>query len=164
MVVSFKSLRQRFAVSVKSEFLAVAFGMLLILVTFGDGHTSSSIGNLDTIFGHYWWPKLDVFYLLASIGVFLLYGKIKGGLKINAISVAAFTVFLVVLTLVSIDDITTVLGFSSLATYFSGDASRSYWLIVLWVYPIFSYVAFLLFGAANQERIREVKHEAFPLS
>jgi hypothetical protein len=109
------------------------------------------------------WPELDVFYFLAPIGVFLLYGKVKGGLKINALAVMALVAFLIVLVLVSIDDITAVLGFSSPATYFSSDASRSYWLVMLWVYPIFSYVAFLLFGVANQEeRTRAVQHGNSP--
>jgi hypothetical protein len=137
--------------SLKSEVLAAVFGMLLILLDFGDTHTSPRIGGLDTIFGARYWPLLDVIYPLASIAVFLLYGKAKGGLKINEVTVAAFISYLVVLALVSIDDITIVLGFSSLATYFSGDLSRPYWLVMLWVYPIFSGFAFLLFGKANQD-------------
>ena len=35
----------------RSEVLSLAFGMLLILLTYGDAHMSSSVGNLDTIFG-----------------------------------------------------------------------------------------------------------------
>jgi hypothetical protein len=136
--------------SLKSEFLAAVFGMLLILLDFGDTHTSHRIGGLDTIFGAPYWPLLDVIYPLASIAVLLLYGKAKGGLKINAVTMAAFVTYLVVLALVSIDDITLVLGFSSLSTYFSGDSSRPYWLVMLWAYPIFSSFAFLLFGKANQ--------------
>jgi hypothetical protein len=137
--------------SLKSDFLAVAFGILLILITFGDAHISGNIGNLDTIFGFYWWPKLDVFYPLATIAVFLLYGKTKGNLKINILSAVTFSLFLVASALVSIDDITAALGFSSLARYFSGDASISYWNVVLWVYPVFAYFTFLIFGATNQE-------------
>ena len=144
----------------KSEILGLVFGVLLVLLTFGDSHLVGYVGNLDTIFGVAFYKPLDVLYALASVLVFLFYGKVKGGLKFNALAVAALASFLAVLALVSIDDITKVLGFSSLATYFSGDASRSYWLVMLWVYPIISYFAFLLFGAANQERRSAMQRRA----
>jgi hypothetical protein len=68
----------------KSEVLALAFGALLIFVTFGDAHIYWFIGNLDTIFGLTFWRVLDVFYPVASAVVFLLYGWVKGnGLKFN---------------------------------------------------------------------------------
>ena len=63
---------------IKSEFLTLTFGGLLILVTFGDDHLANNIGNLDTIFGLHLWPVLDIVYPIASIGVFLLYGYVKG--------------------------------------------------------------------------------------
>jgi hypothetical protein len=34
---------------IKSEILAFAFRVLLILVTFGDAHIVGNIGNLDTV-------------------------------------------------------------------------------------------------------------------
>ena len=59
----------------KSESLALVFGMLIILIIFGDAAQVSWVGNLDTIFGLTYWHLMDVIYHLASIMVFLLYGK-----------------------------------------------------------------------------------------
>ncbi len=61
--------------SIKSEIFALFFGVLLILVTFGDDHFGATlsgvgIGNPDTVFGISFWPVLDVIYPLASIAVF----------------------------------------------------------------------------------------------
>ena len=64
--------------TLKSEVLALFFGMLLILITFGDAYLKPFIGNLDTIFGLQFWKAIDTIYPLASIAVFLLYGWIKG--------------------------------------------------------------------------------------
>lgn len=79
----------------KSEILALAFGALLIFVTFGDGHIYWFVGNLDTIFGLAFWHVLDTFYPAASVVIFLLYGWVKGdGLKVNAYTVFLFATFL----------------------------------------------------------------------
>ena len=56
----------------RSEITAFTFGVLLILVTFGDAHLSGTVGNLDTTFGLVLWKPLDALYVLASIAVFLL--------------------------------------------------------------------------------------------
>jgi hypothetical protein len=129
--------------SLKSEVLALAFGMLLILLTFGDAHLTWQIGNLDTIFGHGFWRLLDVLYPLLSISVFLLYGREKGGIKINLLTVGVFISYLVALALISVDDIAIVLNLSL-------TLPRTYWIAMEWFYPIYSIIAFFIFGKANQ--------------
>lgn len=128
----------------KSEILTLIFGMLLILVTFGDSHTNRVVGNLDTIFGQTLWPVLDILYPLASISVFLLYGYVKGnGLKINSMTVLLFASFIAVLTLFIFDDILQPLNIMLLIP-------KTYWIIIMWVYPIYSIFAFFLFGRMHK--------------
>jgi len=67
----------------KSEGLALAFGMLIILLVFGDATQISWVGNLDIIFGLTYWRILKAIYPVASIAVFLLYGKSKGTMQFN---------------------------------------------------------------------------------
>jgi hypothetical protein len=129
--------------SFKSEALALAFGALFILLTFGDAHLSRSVGNLDVIFGGGFWPWLDVVYPLASIAVFLLYGWVKGGLRIGVLTVAVFVSYLLALAFVSLDDIAVVL-------HLSLGLTKAYWVVVEWLYPLYSIVAFFIFGRANQ--------------
>ncbi len=123
----------------KSEILALIFGMLLILVTFGDSHLSSEIGNLDTIFGLTYWKLLDVVYPVASVIVFLLYGKIRNGIKLNLQKILILISFLIALALISLDDVAIVLNLTI-------DLSHEYWIIIEWIYPIYSAIAFFLFG------------------
>ena len=128
----------------KSEIIAFAFGVLLILVTFGDGHIYWFVGNLDTIFGLAFWRVLDTSYPLASIAIFLLYGWVKGdGLKINSVTVLLFASFVTVLALIYIDDIVQLLNFN-LAP------SKVYWTVITWVYPFYSSIAFFLFGKRHE--------------
>lgn len=129
--------------SFKSEALALAFGALLILLTFGDAHLSRSVGNLDVIFGGGFWPWLDVVYPLASIAVFLLYGWVKGGLRISVLTVAVFVSYLLALALISLDDIAVVL-------HLSLGLTKAYWVVAEWSYPLYSIFAFFIFGRANQ--------------
>ena len=89
----------------KKEILALAFGMLIILTTFGDSHLAGNVGNLDTIFGLTFWRLLDVVYPVLSIVVFLMYGREKQGLKINLRSTVIFSGFLVLLALMCLDDL-----------------------------------------------------------
>ena len=131
--------------SLKSEIVAFAFGVLLILVTFGDAHLVWTVGNLDNIFGIRYWKLIDVLYPLASIAVFLLYGRVKGGLRINLLTAVLFFSYLVALALVNIDDISVVLNLGIMPT-------RTYWLAIEWFYPLYSCVAFFMFGKANQLR------------
>lgn len=135
--------------SLKSEALALAFGVLLILLTFGDAHLTRDVGNLDVVFGHAFWQLLDVTYPLASIAVFLLYGRVKGGLRINVLTIAVFISYLVALALISLDDIAVVLHLSIVLT-------EGYWVAVEWLYPLYSIIAFFIFGKANQvEKIKD---------
>jgi hypothetical protein len=129
--------------SLKSEVLALVFGMLLILATFGDSHLTWNVGNLDVVFGHVLWPLLDVVYCLASIVVFLLYGWVKGGLRINVWTVGVFLSFLVAFALISVDDVALVLNRPIML-------SKGYWAVVEWFYPFYSVFAFFVFGKANQ--------------
>jgi hypothetical protein len=129
--------------SLKSEIITLAFGMLLILETFGDAPLVWYIGNLDTIFGLALWQFLDVMYPVASIAVFLLYGKAKGGIRINKATAGLFASYVFALTLMSLDDIILVLNLSITLT-------KGYWFAIQWFYPIYSIIVFLLFGRANQ--------------
>jgi len=126
----------------KSEIIALAFGALLILLTFGDAHLVSYVGNLDSIFGSFFWKPLDVMYALASILVFLLYGKIKGGLRFNVVTILVFLSYLFALALISVDDISLVLNLHLTMV-------KGYWIVVEWFYPIYSSIAFFIFGRAN---------------
>ncbi len=131
----------------RSEILALAFGALLIFVTFGDGHIYWFIGNLDTIFGLAFWHVLDTFYPLASIAVFLLYGWTKGnGLKFDAIAILMFASFVTLLVLVDIDDFLQLLSITM-------EPSKTYWAIMMWIYPVYSGIDFFLFGK-KQEKIK----------
>jgi hypothetical protein len=132
-------------VSVKSEIIALAFGMLLILETFGDAPLMWFIGNLDTIFGLSFWQFLDIFYPIASIAVFLLYGKAKGGIKINKLTIGLVASYIFALMLMSLDDIILVLNLPIILP-------KSYWVIIQWFYPVYSIIAFFLFGRANQRK------------
>jgi hypothetical protein len=131
----------------KSEIIALAFGALLILLTFGDSHLVGHVGNLDVIFGHVFWKPLDVLYPLASIAVFLLYGKVKGGLRFNVVTTLVFLSYLFALALISLDDISLVLNLQV-------TLSKDYWIAVEWFYPIYSSIAFFVFGRGSQ-RVRE---------
>jgi len=129
----------------RSEILALLFGVLLILLTFGDDHTGNTIGNLDTIFGLRFWPLMDIIYPLASILVFLYYGETKanGDLKINLKTTMLFLTYIVLLFLISVDDVLQVLGSSA-------TLPRTYWIIIMWLYPIGSAIAFFAFGHENE--------------
>ena len=134
----------------RSEVLAFAFGALVILVTFGDNHLiigggTVTVGNLDTVFGLAVWPVLDAVYFTGSIAVFLLYGWTKGSgrLRFNLANVLVIASFLVVLTLISIDDFATLL-------HLPLNPPTVYWDAVSWVYPICSSLSFILFNRHTQ--------------
>ena len=127
----------------KSEILALAFGALIIFVTFGDSHLVSNIGNLDTIFGLALWKPIDVLYPFASILVFLLYGKTRSGFRLNTVTVIVFLSYLVALALISLDDISIFLGKDIIL-------SKNYWTAVEWIYPIYSIIALFIFGRTNK--------------
>ena len=138
--------------TLRSEVLAFAFGALVILVTFGDNHLNIgggtiTVGNLATIFGLAFWPILDAVYFAGSIAVFLLYGWTKGGgrLRFNLANVLVFASFLVVLTLISIDDVATLF-------HLPMTPPTVYWYVISWVYPACSFSSFILFGKAKQPK------------
>ena len=129
--------------NLKSEVLAVVFGMLIILTTFGDnGVPNPSVGNLDSIFGlspSFWHSFMDVLYPLASIIIFLLYGKVRGVLRIRVSTILVFLIFLMSLAMIIIDDILGVLGYSPiLPDLYEG--------IAQWVYLSVAIGSFLAFG------------------
>jgi hypothetical protein len=141
--------------SLKSEIIALTFGVLLILLTFGDSHLVGYIGNLDTIFGLAFWKPLDVLYPVASILIFLLYGKTKGGLKFNAVTSLLFLSYLFALALISLDDISQVLNLQI-------TLSKDYWIAVEWFYPIYSSIAFFIFGRVNE--FKKATHQSESLN
>ncbi len=134
----------------KADFLALAFGALLVLLTFGDNHLGRmdgnvTIGNLDTIFGIRLWPVLDVIYPLATIAVFLLYGLAKGGrLRITWKTFLLFVTFLLALALMIIDDL-------AIGLHRPIQLSYTYWVLISWIYPIYSGIAFFYFGRLHSE-------------
>jgi hypothetical protein len=125
--------------NLKSEVLALVFGMLIILITFGDNRVNPLVGNLDNIFGPSFWRFMDVLYPLASIIIFLLYGKVRGGLRIHVLTSLVFIIFLMSLAMITIDDIFVVLRYSI-------ELPDMYWGIAQWVYPFVAASSFLAFG------------------
>ncbi len=133
----------------KSEFLAFAFGVLLVLVTFGDDHlgmlVGTALGNLDTILGFRLWPLMDVIYPLATISVFLLYGLSKSGrIKMDLKTTLLFGSFLATLALVNIDDFALVLHLST-------DFPLKYWAAISVIYPVYGLFSFFMFGKLNEK-------------
>ncbi len=131
----------------RSEILAFGFGLLLLLITFGDNHPivpGITIGNLDTILGLKLWPVLDVVFPLATIAVFLLYGWSKGANLRTRHSMIIFATFLIVLALISLDDIG--IGLNHLGIKFTLDLPAAYWIGISWIYPIYSAAAFFFLG------------------
>ncbi len=139
----------------RAEFLAFLFGVLLILVTFGDDHisvfTGIPTGNLDTIFGHRLWPVMDVVYPLATLVVFVLYGWVTGrGLKINTATVLVFLSFVLVLGLFNIDDLVIVLG--KVGIQVPINPSQGYWAAMSLIYPLYGTLTFFGFGKLNENK------------
>jgi len=132
-------------VSLKSEVLALIFGMLIILITFGDAHLAFQVGNLDTIFGLTYWKLLDVIYPVASVLVFLLYGKEKNSLRLNLRIIIIFLSYLSVLSLICLDDVVLVLNLNVTPPI-------EYWIIIEWIFPIYAIIAFFLFGRVTRPR------------
>ncbi len=135
--------------ALRSEVFALIFGALLILVTFGDNHLkveggSIVVGNLDTVFGLTLWQAMDVIYFLALIAVFLLYGWTKSSswFRLKSVSILLFVSFLVVLSLISVDDFAQVLDLSL-------ELPDVYWIVVSWVFPVYSSIVLFIFGRAS---------------
>lgn len=129
----------------KSNGLALVFGMLIMLVIFGDAvyihqpEGLQQVGNLDTLFGNSFWPLMDVLIPIASLAVFLLYGKARGVIKLNVQTVALLVIFLISLMSMIIDDFALVLGHAF-------TLSDTYWAVARWLYPLIAASTFLGFG------------------
>ena len=144
----------------RKELLALAFGVLLVLVTFGDNHLGNiagvPIGNLDTIFGLAFWPVLDVLYPLATIAVFVLHGwNEESKMKLKSAPTLFFSVFIILLALMNLDDL--VLAFNHLGLNLTVQPPQRYWIIISWLYPIYSAAAFFLFEKMLKNRRNAVK-------
>ena len=123
----------------KSEILALVFGMLIILIVFGDAVQVSWVGNLDTIFGLTYWHLMDLMYPLASIVVFLLYGRSKGSIRLSGAGVLLFFVFVIAIAIIQFDDICIVLNHSI-------ELPDVYWTIARWLYLFAALSTFFAFG------------------
>jgi hypothetical protein len=131
----------------KTEALAFLFGALVILLTFGDNRIGPNIGNLDTIFGLRLWPIMDIIYPLASILIFFAYGQAKNkeNPERDTKGLLPLAIYLVALFLLSIDDVSDILN---LGLKFP----EAYWIAVMWLYPIISFLTFFSYGQANEKQ------------
>ena len=127
-----------------SNFWALLFGMVMMLIIFGDELSVPNIGNLDTIFGQQYWKFMDVLYPLASVAIFLLYGISKGRLKINPRTTWPFIIFIVAAIMIQLDDFFEVL-------HFSLKFSDTYWTTVRWLYFSLAMSTFIAFGCACEK-------------
>jgi hypothetical protein len=132
----------------RKEILAFVFGVLLVLVTFGDNHLGSilgiPVGNLDAVFGQGFWPVFDVLYPLAIIGVFLVHGWSKGvKLRVKSASMFVFVLFIVLLGLMNLDDF--IIGLDHLGLGLMFYPPLGYWVMISWLFPFYSIVAFFVF-------------------
>jgi hypothetical protein len=89
---------------------------------------------------------MDIIYPLASLLIFLAYGEAKGNgeLKFNTKTVMPLITFMFALFLISIDDVSQVLNLG--LTFPS-----IYWITMMWLYPIISFLGFFSFGEANEK-------------
>jgi hypothetical protein len=89
---------------------------------------------------------MDVIYPLASILIFLAYGEAKGNgdLRFNVGTVLPLTAYALALFLNCIDDVSLVLNLGL-------TLPETYWIAVLWLYPVISFFAFFSFGQANEK-------------
>ena len=92
-----------------AEGLALVFGMLVILVTFGDPMPIPWVGNLDSIFGQTRAPFMDLIYPIASTGVFLLHGRSRPAFQLSWKGLLPLLAFLAVSVAIQFDDILVVL-------------------------------------------------------
>jgi len=125
--------------NLRSEILTLVFGMLIILIIFGDAGQADWVGNLDTIFGLGLGHLMDVIYPVAAVSVFLLYGKSKGALRVKAANIWLFLIFLAAIIIMQVDDIFVV--FNNTRVF-----PEVYWIIVRCVFFAASTSTFFLFG------------------
>jgi hypothetical protein len=128
----------------KSESLALVFGVLIILIVFGDAAQLSWVGNLDTIFGVTYSSLMDIIYPLASIVIFILYGKAKGSLHLQPRSIMLFIAFLIAILIMQFDDIFEVLNHPIILPVI-------YWTIARWLYLFTALTTFFSFGRSCKD-------------
>ena len=133
----------------KSESLALVFGVLIILIIFGDAAQVSWVGNLDTIFGLTYWHLMDVIYPLASIMVFLLYGKSKGSLGFRRGSILLFIAFVIAIVVMQLDDAFVVLRHPI-------ELPDAYWPIARCLYLFTAITTFFAFGQSCKNKGLEI--------
>jgi hypothetical protein len=123
----------------KRESLALVFGMLIVPIIFGDTLQGNRAGNLDTVFGQTYGHLMDVIYPFASIVVFLLYGKSKGGIQIHIASILLFLAFLAGLSIIQFDDFFVLLNHPITLPWV-------WWTTARWCYLFISTGSFFAFG------------------
>ena len=131
--------------NLKREWLALAFGMIVIFIIFGDAVPVqpgglTEIGNLDTAFGLAYWRLVDIALPIASVVVFLLYGKACGKIRVDLKTGSIITAFLLALILVILDDMFVVVGHPIILP-------ETYWVVARWVYLFVSTSMFFVFGS-----------------
>jgi hypothetical protein len=123
----------------KRETLALVFGMLIVLIIFGDALQGDRAGNLDTVFGETYGHLMDVIYPFASIVVFLLYGKSKRGIQIRMATILLFLAFLAGLSIIQFDDFFVLLNHPITLPWI-------WWTTARWCFLFISAGSFFAFG------------------
>jgi len=108
-------------------------------MTFGDAAQPIGVGNLDNAFGHFFWPATDLIFPLASVAVFLLYGKSKGVLHLRRANIMLFIAFLGAIIMIQLDDIFKIFDFSIILPII-------YYPVARWVYAFTAITTFLALG------------------
>jgi hypothetical protein len=147
------------ALNFKPMILSIVFGILLILMDFGDHSPFSvAVGNLDQIFGPRTWYPVEVIYPAASIAVFLLFGitcrnigikeakstKRPETIYLILFGMLSFLIYLLLLALDDLDDISKILKLHMIL-------GANYWFAMEAIYPIGSIILFLAFGKVLYE-------------
>ncbi len=141
-----------------NEIWAFIFGLLVILEIFGDQVLVKGVevaGNLDTIFGTTFWPLMDLLYPLASIAVFLLYGRAKGGIRFNTKSILSLFGFLAAIVIMQFDDFFVV--FRNTITL-----PGLYWTLARLVYLFAATGTFFAFGSACSRQAEDIHKRLNP--
>jgi hypothetical protein len=88
---------------------------------------------------------MDVIYPIASVLIFIAYGQAKGNgtLKLNVETALPLSAYLLAIFLLSIDDVSLVLNLGL-------GFPDTYWILMMWLYPVISFFAFFSFGLANE--------------
>ena len=133
----------------KSEILALTFGMLMILVIFGD-QAQIGVGNLDTIFGQNLYPLMDVIYPLASMAIFILYGKSSGKIEFRFRSNLLLFTFLAAQIVIQLDDIFAVFSHPIALP-------NVWWLAARLLYLFIAPVTFFTFGVTCEKSAARVQ-------